>query len=181
MLFCHLRAVHILRSWTTYLDTDLCEVRSLETHEGKRVCPDETFLFKVRGYIGFLFKTKNKFCCYLKEDITEENNFAFSFEDNHMAFVRCLCLFNMSARFALLGQCRLPYNILSHLVWRVITLYWVRKTVAWWDCAIMSFPLFSVCWVGLCCHVLPIIFHKHSSTVNLAAQLMIELKIWCTK
>lgn len=62
----------------TYLDTDLCEARSLETHEGKRVCPDETFLFKIRGYIGFLVKThthkKKKFCCYLKEEITEENN-----------------------------------------------------------------------------------------------------------
>lgn len=44
----------------TYLDSDLCEAGSLETHEGKRVCPDETFLFKIKGYIEFLLKTKQK-------------------------------------------------------------------------------------------------------------------------
>lgn len=158
LLLCHLRTVHTLQSSMTYLDTDLCKVRSLET-QGQEGVSSWNLLFKVREYIGFLLKTNKKpFCCYLKEVITEENNTAFSFEDNHEAHVRCLCLIKMSARFALLGQCCLPYNILSHIVWRVITLFWVRKTVAWWDCAIMSFPLFSVCWVGLCCHVQQIIF-----------------------
>lgn len=52
----------------------------------------------------------------------------------------------MSAWFALHCWDSAVRHTLSHIVWRGITLCRVRETVAWWDCAIRSFPLFSVCW-----------------------------------
>lgn len=175
MLSCHLRAVCAFRSRKPYLDTHLREAKSQETRglpsypppprRGGRWPSTDWVSLSNQKLLAV-----EQWALHLAEDVA-----AFSLKDSQTItglFLSGFCRARLPGLGRTAGMVPLATKTLISTSMKGYRVHFPgTAAMAWWDGAIVSFPLFLVC-LAFSCHASQSrpFFNKHSSTVHLTPQ-----------